>query len=138
MAQSELYQLKSSPSTVPISSVAFSILQIRPHQIRSAQFAADQTIPSHAILSHASLCVCVHAPAAYGGSMLSGELVSWPGLPSPGTDGSSLGPEEQLCCSRYSPRSVLLPWLFLSAWWPPFLQLLFTCQHSSVCRWTLI
>lgn len=41
--------------------------------------------------------------------MLSGEPVSWPGLPSPGTDGGSLGPEEQLCRSRYSqaPSSYL-------------------------------
>lgn len=37
--------------------MAFSILQIRPHQIRSAQFGTDQTIQSHAILSHASLCM---------------------------------------------------------------------------------
>lgn len=71
------------------------LMQTRPHQIRSTQFGADQTISCH---SQPCQFVYVHAPAAYGGNMLSGELVSWPGLPSPGTDGGSLGPEEQLCC----------------------------------------
>lgn len=129
------YQHRSD--RVLISSVAFSVLEIRPHKVSSVWCR-----PDHTILCHSQPCqfVRVHAPAAYGGNMLSGELVSWPGLPSPGTDGDSLGPEEQLCCSRYSARSglVLLPWLFLSAWWPLFLQRLFTCQDSSVCRWTLI
>lgn len=61
--------------------------------------------------------VCVQAPAAYGGNMLSGEIVSWPGLLSPGTDGCSLGPEDRVRHSRYR-ASAVLPWLFLSARWP--------------------
>lgn len=116
-----------------IISVTFSIMQISPQQIRLSQFGADQTLQCH---SQPCQFTRVHAPAAYGSNMLSRELVSWPGLPGPGTDGGSLGPEDQLWSSRYSAHSVLLPWLFLTAWWPLFLQRL-TCQHSSVCRWTL-
>lgn len=65
----------------------------------TAQFQADRPIS----------CQFVHvqAPAAYGPSMLSCELVSWPGLPNPGTDGGSLGLEEQLCCSIFGPLCPL-------------------------------
>lgn len=66
--------------------------------------------------------------------LLSGELVSWPGLSSPGTDGGSLGPEKQLRCSSYSALAVLLLWLFLSAWRPIFLQQWhFLCMPMLLC-----
>ena len=90
--------------------VLYPVNQTTPDKVSSAWCGPDHTVPCH---SQPCQFVRVHAPAAYGGNMLSGELVSWPGLPSPGTDGGSLGPEEQLRCSRYSaplcPLTLALP-----------------------------
>lgn len=80
------------------------------NQTTADKVISDWCRPDHTIQCHSQPCqfTRVHAPAAYGGNMLSGELVSWPGLPDPGTDGNSLGPEDQLWSSRYSARTAPL------------------------------
>lgn len=102
-------------------------------EIRSAQLGAEHTIPCH---SQPCQFERVHASAAYGYNMLSGELVSWPGLPSPGTDGGSLGPEKQNRTAQDSgPTPSLLPWLFPSARWP---LLLTSLRHMPGLLFALV
>lgn len=96
--------------------------------------------PDHTIPCHSQSCqfVRVLVPAAYGSNMLSGELVSWPGLPNLGQMAAHWALKSNCAAQDSLPANVLLPWLFLSAQWPVFLQSCFTCQHSAVCRQTYL
>lgn len=57
--------------------------------------------------------LCVHALAAYGGDMLSGELVSWPGLPIPGQMAAHWALNSYRAARDFPPADAVLPWLFL-------------------------
>lgn len=77
--------------------------------------------------------VHVHAPAAYGSNMLSGELVSWPGLLSLGTDGT--GPRRATVLLKIParlPLTLALPVCLVASF--PAMQ----CQDLCACLWTQI
>lgn len=107
-------------SSMCVKSVAFSIMQIRPQQIRLSQIGVGQTIPSSAILSRASSRMYMlqqHMAVTCCQGSLSPGLAS----PAPGQMAAHWAPKTNCGAQDTQPAPLLLPWLFLTAWWPLFL-----------------